>query len=353
MDRNEIEKSFMKQFHPEFVLDQKIPLILSVRQKEDKPYYFLNPLKVVDKLLYWIKDDEEIPVEAKVKKIYRNKRILQNKLSLQAFGEEIEYFSTRQYKMKCLSCGSDIKITKINDLYKLLKGNGIFCPKCRLQIAHRTDSYHKRFKKSMIEKYGADHPNRVPEIKKKIRSTMIARYGAPSPFHNGILREKHYQTMMKKYGQMSITGENNVKASMLEKEFTKSFIEEYSKKYDIKNIFSALTGKQWFLWGKKGIFWRSFVDIYIRDIKLVIQIHGDFWHGNLKTFNAKETHPVLGVTFEELRKQSDEKDRLLFENKDVKTYIVVWESSIYKNKNNIIQKIMSIIEKGQHGFFTL
>lgn len=52
---------------------------------------------------------------------------------------------------------------------------------CRVNLNHQTDFYQQRndkSRKTCLEKWGVDNPNKVPEVRQKITETCINRYGA-------------------------------------------------------------------------------------------------------------------------------------------------------------------------------
>lgn len=83
-------------------------------------------------------------------------------------------------------------------------------------------------------------------------------------------------------------------------------------------------------------------DIILPEIKIIINYHGDFWHGSHKRFtNENEIIPRINKTVNEVRKIDSEKDRLYTD----RGYhvITIWEHDYKKNKENVIKNLKTKI----------
>jgi very-short-patch-repair endonuclease len=73
---------------------------------------------------------------------------------------------------------------------------------------------------------------------------------------------------------------------------------------------------------------KFFVDGYEPETKTVYEFYGDFWHGNLEMYNKDDINPINNKTFEELYKNTIEREEFL---KSLGYNVVsIWESE-YKN----------------------
>ncbi len=114
-----------------------------------------------------------------------------------------------------------------------LKGNVVInlnCTKCKTNISKRFDylinrnSLCKRcvtieslpkFKKTMMEKYGSEHPSQVKEIKDKIKNGFIEKYGVDNPSKTQEVKDKVKKTNLKKYGVEYLIHNNEIKEKMI------------------------------------------------------------------------------------------------------------------------------------------
>jgi G:T-mismatch repair DNA endonuclease (very short patch repair protein) len=91
---------------------------------------------------------------------------------------------------------------------------------------------------------------------------------------------------------------------------------------------------------------RKFVDYYLPDYDIAIEYFGDYWHLNPKKYNESFYNSQLKSTAIDIWRK--DKDRLNIIKKEIKTIIVIWESSLinesilektineFKNKKTII-----------------
>lgn len=83
-------------------------------------------------------------------------------------------------------------------------------------------------------------------------------------------------------------------------------------------------------------------DFYIKDINLVIEFFGDYWHANPKKY---ESNDILRNTIVKEIWNTD-KERIDFLKQQYKVdTIIIWESDYKKNKNLVIKQIMEIINE--------
>ena len=109
---------------------------------------------------------------------------------------------------KCIICGGQTKF------YGGSKGfSKTCCSKCARLLQNKTmfgnnEEYKKDFykniqnkiKKTCLEKYGVDSPNKVETIKNKKKNSYIKKYGVDNPMKNKNIHKKAQKTLYKKYG---------------------------------------------------------------------------------------------------------------------------------------------------------
>ena len=73
----------------------------------------------------------------------------------------------------------------------------------------------EKVKKTLIEKYGVDNPNKCREVRQKIENTCLERYGAKSPMASEEIKNKIKETTIKNHGKDF--WRNNLKQASLKK----------------------------------------------------------------------------------------------------------------------------------------
>lgn len=77
-------------------------------------------------------------------------------------------------------------------------------------------------------------------------------------------------------------------------------------------------------------------DYFIPDKNLIIEVFGDFWHGNPKKYGEGKTplrdHQIKRII-------SDKKKLKIYENSEY-NYLILWESDIYKNVDILLNNII-------------
>ena len=86
-------------------------------------------------------------------------------------------------------------------------------------------------------------------------------------------------------------------------------------------------------------------DGYSKTKNLILEYHGDMWHGNPEIYNQEDINPVTKITYGELYQKTLEKQRFCEENGY--NYISIWESEWFRFKNSIIHLQRIFKEKKQ------
>ncbi len=267
-----------------------------------------------------------------------------NKNFIWFFDDKNNKFSLGQLilQVKCENCGN-IYYRKYQHVKEEMKRKKLYCKHCTCSFSHRTEEYKKKYKNTMLKKYGVDSPIKDPKINKKIRNTMLRRYGVEYSTQSPEIREKYYKTMLKKYGKKSISigwkTINNV--SNIEKKFIKKIINNI-KKYNFKNIYS-FKNKQFFI-SEKGKFNHN-LDFFIKDIGYCLEVNGDFWHGNLEIYDKNMIHPVIKKTFFEVYNTHKKRIENIKTNKNIKFIRNIWVTQIEKDEELCLKIVLDDIER--------
>lgn len=129
---------------------------------------------------------------------------------------------------------------------------------------------------TMVERYGYDHPSRVPEFHQKQISTMIERYGKASAFSVPEFRERAKKTMLERYGVENASWSEELVQKAIETETAKNgksrrvskvnkAFSELLDKNDIRYEIEKLVNKKWF-------------DFYIPNKNALIEIDPVYTH---------------------------------------------------------------------------
>lgn len=173
---------------------------------------------------------------------------------------------------------------------------------------------YKKRNETVKEKYGVDNVFAANTVKNTIKKTMIDRYGVENPIH------------------MPGRKFNNGNRSKIHIK-VEELLDELKIKYkseDTRNLFE-----------KDGYSPRP--DIIIDDLKVVIEINGDYWHGNPEKYKANDLICKWGGNV--LVKDIWEKDKQRKEQIESFGYnvITLWESFINKElTKNTLWKLLKL-----------
>lgn len=233
---------------------------------------------------------------------------------------------------------------------------------------------NKKCKETCISKYGVDNISKLDFIKNKKKETFIKNYGVDNIWkskeyynwlHNYMLEKYGKKSIPNRYGNMNKYYDNlsdeNKKNKMIKP--LKKYIEYWNNLTDEQKTNLIIRRTQHFT--KNGFYSSSletkisecldrlnisytrqfYIGRKIYDIKLlnsdiILEINGDFWHGNPKIYKETDilNHPFNKTTAKNLWIK-DEKKRILAEKKGYKI-IYIWEKEIKENKNNLMSLIL-------------
>lgn len=84
-------------------------------------------------------------------------------------------------------------------------------------------------------------------------------------------------------------------------------------------------------------------DLGIKEKKILIEVHGDYWHGNPKLYNKNGTHGKRALNKIQLNKKKKDQEKLKFCQKhNIKLYII-WEHDIKNNNYSSLKDILNEI----------
>lgn len=262
---------------------------------------------------------------------------------------KLYYISQLIAIMKCNNCNSDFDIRR-QHIFGIIRGETLnktgkyLCTKCAQSLSHKTDEYKRKYNKTMMERYGARCPLKVKKIRNKMNQTMLSRYGVKYSGQSEDLRNKMYATKLKKYGMRSITGPKK------SGKFASSKLEIEIVNLIKKKLFDAGFNFTYYDYSNRQ-FWISDnlkshpVDFYIKELKYVLEIDGDWYHGNPEIYKQNELHPLIDKTFGELYSRTQLTTEWLVNHKQVVRVRRFWNSEIEKNIELTIKIILEDIKE--------
>jgi hypothetical protein len=155
---------------------------------------------------------------------------------------------------------------------------------------------------------------------KRTSSYYIKKYG-----------EEYYQNLLIRRKNTYKGGYSNIGLEFCES-VKKEIDSKYTKVYygDFEYVFFV---------GGIGEFKLISPDLYIKELNLVIEFYGDFWHRNPKVYISKEDENCRLVW------KKDEKRINILKERFGCNIIIVWEKDYRENKKEVINKVISEIKK--------
>jgi len=274
---------------------------------------------------------------------YRKKTAERVKVCCQYCGMEFEERKHKVEKYGVKYCNK-----KCADLHKkttfLKEGNPAFGTKrtekqkndtsIRAKKLWENEEYRNKIKESMskfVEKFG-HYPGTDELTRIKKRKTMIERYNVHHNWVGKYGERDCDKTTINIYGKTS--------AQMLA-----DYSQHYGKKTDIEKMFEIILEElnipyqcKYRVYDKEKInFWFREYDFLILDTNILIEVDGDYWHGNESIFNE----------LSDFQKSVQMNDKIKENFAKTKGYNVVrfWGSDIKKNNHEVKNKLKEIWEK--------
>jgi len=295
-------------------------------------------------------------------KTYNAKRKKQKYCSVECQHESYRKVKVEKIKTTCLFCNKEF-YTLPN---KLNKGKSKYCGreckdrhqkviytgtsnpgfnrvlsdderKLRSEITKKlwqTEDYKVKIKKGIslfVEKNGY-YPGMDDNSKLKRKQTMIDRYGIDHNWVGEFGKRKCDETTINLYGKTSA-------------EILSDYVFSYGKKTDIELIFEKILKElkiphqtKFRIYDQNKInFWFREYDFLILNTNILIEVDGDYWHGNENIFEE----------LSDFQKTVQEKDKIKegFAIKNGYRIIRFWGNDVKNKKEEVKNKIKEIWEK--------
>lgn len=241
----------------------------------------------------------------------------------------------------------------------------------------------EKIKSTMMERYGVENAFQHPKFIQKSINTLQAKYGVNNAQQNSEIKKKTLKTVKEKYGELvgavpkkqymetclkrygneyffgsnagKMTKKNLInnygwtiqKYNEYLRKKTTSMINGQTSSISEINFFTLLSKKinDKCIFGINNQF--SIIQessLFIYDFKLnnvLIDFHGDYWHGNPKIYNAGKM--LRRKTIEEVWNR-DRIRKEVAENNGF-SYLVVWELDVKNNIDKEIKKCLKFIKE--------
>lgn len=262
------------------------------------------------------------------------------------------FYIDKEYSIPKLSKEFGLKYFQIQFLIKYYKIE----PRNHSQAAS-TKATRNQYTNTCIEKYGVSNVSQIQEVKNKKADTFVKNYGVDNIRKSRAFYDWLDNFMVDKYGKKRITGDNH---SELKKLYWNNLPPEKREErinQILKNLHTGCFSKlesvissilDEFEIPFERSFWlgRKQFDFKIKDTKILIEVHGDFWHANPKKYKSNDilNHPnTNGILAKDLWEKDFKKQNLAKANGyDI---IYIWESDIKENKH--IEILFNEIKKYQ------
>jgi len=221
---------------------------------------------------------------------------------------------------------------------RLLKNNGVKL-KTSKEINNQK-SVRDKIKKSVRNKYGVDNVSKSNDIKELKKETFIKNYGVDNIFKLDEFKDSINKIMLEKYGVKRISGWFSMSEEQKEIQI-KRLCSGNSSKLE-KRVGKSLIDIGFKIESQFGINKKMF-DYHIKETNILIEVNGDFWHGNPKKYKSTDIlpFPKKEVIVESLWKKDENKLKIALKNGY--KVVTLWEMDI--NKLNDIELEIYIVEQ--------
>jgi very-short-patch-repair endonuclease len=188
-------------------------------------------------------------------------------------------------------------------------------------LSKNTKAYKKR-NKTVKSKYGVSNVFATDSVKNKIKETCLEKYGVENyvqsqeynQYRNNGIKSHQHDSISKYLDSIGIIHEN-----------------EYGKTLSKYNV-------------EMGRIYSPRVDIFIPNKKIVIEIYGDSWHANPKSYKPTDEIYKWGG----LKKAEDiwEHDNIRVRHIESSGYkvIILWCSDIMKSFEKVTKKLCKLLK---------
>lgn len=187
-----------------------------------------------------------------------------------------------------------------------------------------------KHKKTLNSNYGVDNPSKSDVIKSRKVKTFLKKYGVDNVFKDEQFKNSLNEIMLERYGVKRISGWFTMSDEQRKKQIvriTTYTISKLEKSVGVALVNLGINFTQQYRIGSK-IF-----DYKLNDTKVLIEVNGDFWHGNPKKYKLNDLihFPGGDILVNEIW-EKDDKKRLIGVGKGYKI-LTIWENDIKKLTN--------------------
>lgn len=205
----------------------------------------------------------------------------------------------------------------------------------------KTSEYREKYKRTMTDKYGVDNPSKLEFVKEKKKETMIKNFGYENNFCNTSIRinaqnridykvvqNSRQKNLQKKYGKeiynpAQIPGVSDKISKGLKKYYSKFSKEErrqlteYARSHvsyvsNLELRIQDILNKLGIEYTANGFLYSYNWDLIFKN-KVILEIQGDFWHGNPSIYDKTDTL-VRGLTAGNVWEKDNRKRKKLEDN---------------------------------------
>jgi G:T-mismatch repair DNA endonuclease (very short patch repair protein) len=263
-------------------------------------------------------------------------------------------------------CMNDIKVRYGIDIRNYIKLIGI---KRSNSESKKTKIYENKIKSTLLKKYGVDNLSKSKEIKQKKKETFMKNFGYENNFCNMEIRnsaiskidynkvkETYKHNLSKKYGnhitnitqvdyvRKKISNTQKVRFSNMSTDELRKMTEparaaiKYTSSQEIR--IQSILNEMGISYTTNGFLYSYNWDFIFKN-KLILEIQGDFWHGNPKLYK-KDDILLNGLTVDMVWKKDYRKKKKV-ENYGYRVYYL-WETDInnmndYELKETLIKML--------------
>lgn len=221
------------------------------------------------------------------------------------------------------------------------------------KLYYNTREYRDKYEKGLNENYGTSgitSPVQIKEVRDKISDTIEKKYGVPWFLKRGAHYSAVTETMIHKYGVENLfyseewQDENRAQFPNGVSKLELSVIGEIVKIPGLESSFYYGEGNKQanFVCYENNKNYR--VDFFNKDKKIVVEIHGDFWHCNPKLYSEDFYHKFKKKTAKQIWEEEKIKRDLISEKYDCK-YFVIWEKDWNEDSLKVIRKLKNTINE--------
>lgn len=195
----------------------------------------------------------------------------------------------------------------------------------------------KNFAATKSNRFGVEHPSKLESVKKRKVEKSLKKYGTSNVFQAEEVKKKCRATMMKNYGVESSAhlehiDRNNGKRSKLQ-----IIVEDFLSvcgiafEYEKRNMFSKFNDKM-------GRIYSPVPDIYIDDLKVVVEVYGEGIHADPRVYAAEDELDTWGGDMTAAEIWAKDKNRKEHIESFGISLIEIWQRDV---RNNKFKKILA------------